>query len=204
VRLKKNRSWKPYFVQFIPTYELDIKADDSGKFVQDRLYQSVSSAVEKTFKNTITIGVYTNPKDSSLSPFENIVLLEGEACKQAFSAERTDDFRSEGWADYYRSHVGGDVPTTEARCTIPVSSSMTGILNNHYVITHEVIAITSSLYLANKIANESDMAFVHPDYYRAKDVNTGKTIEHNLKSPFVSYNGSIYLFDRAEVSKPIL
>ena len=195
---EKARSWKPYFVQFVPKAEFDIKAEGSSKYIQSKLESSLSESLSLAFENSRLVGVYSEPR--GVSPFENIVLIEGDACKEAFSGEVNDDYRGEGWADEDRDDVGTEIPAKGIRCSIPISSTVTGSFNGNYVVTHEVIAITSSLYLSGKLATSSDMAYVHPDFYRAKDVNTGKTIERRVKAPFVLYDGNIHLFDRDEIS----
>jgi hypothetical protein len=203
--IEKNRSWSPYFVGFIDESKIDLTSPSSGTQMGNILNDIFTNVSPNSLQNSAYLGAY--PLKIYTKDTMTMLVFRGAICKQGAKFNNNLETPATNARDYvkYESIYGGDFSSVpNDACSLTLTTKVTGKYNKKLIVTHEILNRNTSVYLASTLAEELSMALIFPDMYKYKNTNDGKIYYHKLGTPKAFYNGKMYLFDRAEISKPIL
>jgi hypothetical protein len=203
--IEKNRSWSPYFVGFIDESKIDLTSPSSGTQMGNILNDVFTNVSPNSLQNSAYLGAY--PLKIYTKDTMTMLVFRGAICKKAAEFNKKPNVEATNEWDYITSEsiFAGDFSSLPNNaCSLTLTTKVTGNYNGKLIVTHEILNTSTDVYLASTLANELNTPLVFPDIYKYKSSNDGKIYYHKLGTPKVFYNGKMYLFDRAEISKPIL
>lgn len=200
-----DREWNPYIIDFIPMSELDVSNPVvAGKVAQVRLGNFFETAMAK-MDNATYHGVYY--QKNKRIPTDNYIVHSGSVCETGIEFMHTANNPIAKTERYWQKNIvdiSEEANSLATGCAIGFKSSVAGVYNDHYIVTHEVVGNNIGLYFMMKTAESLTVPSVFPDTVNISDVNNGEKKTVHFATSFAYVENKELYFDSAEKSVPIL
>ncbi|WP_024605052.1 MULTISPECIES: hypothetical protein [unclassified Pseudoalteromonas] len=200
-----RRDWRPYIVDFVPVEQLDItKPVDAAYIVQQRLGGYFEKAMAEIDGANFHGAFFQKNKRI---PSDNYIVYSGDECVKAYSYMHTENNPAAIKYEYWKKNIVNitdEVNSLETGCSIGFTSSVTGMLNGHYIVVHEVSRPNIALYTMLLTAPKLPAATVFPSSLVIADMSNAKKKTVTFNTSFSYVNGEKLYFDSNVNSKPII
>lgn len=194
--------FSPYIIDFIDGEKNSIGDDGLAKIAMNSLRAKISAGLSNTKYANSVVGAFSD--NNPLGMITSRVILQGEICNDGTNYLMTEERKTDKTGIRNANMIIGlesaNIDISKA-CGFEVGSSITGKLDGKLVVIHELVASNLNVFIAQKIAMNTDMAIVFPEYlsfHHASDMQEKYTFKYDYT--FVTYDGEQLLFDVAEKS----